>query len=120
MSGRTWWFTSVNILTAVGLVAALAQWGWPGPTAGVLAVAVLTVAVAAVVIPGERLDEVLRTVWVGLLLGAVLTAAIGLVGAFGTLGLLVVLLVAGTTPGPRGGRRPPLPRPRPDGGRGTG
>jgi len=100
-SRRGWWYASVNILTASGLVAALAQWGWPGPTAAVLSIAVLTVVVAAIVLPGDGLRVVLREVWMGLLLGAVVTAAVGLVSMFGVLGWLPIVVLAATTPGLR-------------------
>ena len=96
---RAWWYAAVNLLTAVGLVTALAQWGWPAPTATVLSVAVLTVSIAAVVLPGNGLRPLLRTAWMGLLLGAVLTAVTGLATMFGPLVLVLVVLLALTTPG---------------------
>jgi hypothetical protein len=104
-SYRAGWSVCTNTLIAVGLVCALATWGWPGPIATILTMAFFVVVIAAVVLPGNGLRVLPRLLWRGLCAGTVLTAATGLTVVFGTLGLLVVVVAAATTPGLRAGAR---------------
>jgi hypothetical protein len=104
-SYRVAWTVCANTLIAVGLVCALASWGWLGPASAILTVAFFVVVIAMVVLPGTGLGALPKMLWRGLYAGTVLTAATGLTVVFGALGFFLVLLLSAIAPGLGAGLR---------------
>jgi hypothetical protein len=100
-SYRAGWSVCANTVIAAGVVSALASWGWPVPTAAVASVTFIVVVIAAEMLPSGGHFPLRKVLCRGLYAGTVLTAAAGLTVVFGTLGLLLVLLLTGTAPGLR-------------------
>jgi hypothetical protein len=80
------------------MVCALLEWGWAIPASGILLLGMCGAATAASLSGDRGRPEVSRIAWIGFVGGVTPTAALGLVVALGATGLLVVLLVAGTSP----------------------
>jgi hypothetical protein len=94
---RGWSFIT-HAATTIGLLSAVTHWGWGGPIAGILTLALLAAAIGAAVSDAAVLHTLPRLAWIGLVTGAVLTAVAGLVAVFQAAGLLVVLLLVCTSP----------------------
>jgi len=93
------WSNCAQAITLIGLVCAVARWGWRGPITGVLGLGVFVAAIAAAVCCGEGgLRKLPRMVWLGFATGFVVTGVAGLVAVFQVAGLIVVLLLVGTAP----------------------
>ena len=92
------WLSGAVVICTVGILFAIGQWGWAGPLAGTLTIAVVVGALAACVWGDLGSSAVPRIIRVGLLSGLAATAATGLVGALGITGLVLVLLLTVTSP----------------------
>lgn len=93
------WTTCAQAVTLIGLVCAVARWGWAGPITGVLGLGVFVSAIAAAVCCGEgEIRKLPRMVWLGFATGCVVTGVAGFVATLQVTGLLVVLVLAGTSP----------------------
>ena len=93
------WSTCAQVATAIGLAAAVARWGWQGPLAGVLGLAFIVAAMTAAVAAGEGGFRALpRMAWTGLATALGVTAVAGMVAVFQSLGLLVVVMLFGSSP----------------------
>lgn len=98
--GRAWWWCA-SLATTFGLLCSLVEWGWQGSVTGIVSIGVFagTIATAAWVGDGLRaLRRILRLSVVAALTG---TAAAGLVAVFELTGLVVVLVLVGTSPAVR-------------------
>ncbi len=99
------WTWCACIATAVGLMCALFQWGWAAPAGGMLLLGMCGAATAAswFWVPGQ--PNASRIAWIAFVTAVAPTAAVGLVVALGSTGLLVVLLLVGTSPAARAATR---------------
>jgi hypothetical protein len=97
MSRRVW-SCCVYFTTAVGLLCVILEWGWRGAVTTAVCVAGLAAAFAVVGCAGDGLRAVPRIARLGLVTGLVVPAIAGLVAVCGMTGLLIVLVLAGTTP----------------------
>ncbi len=98
LRGHRRWLSLAIVTGTLGVLLAIGQWGWAGPLAGTITIAVVVGALAACVWGDLGVSAAPRIMQVGLLSGLAATAATGLVGALGATGLVVVLLLTLTSP----------------------
>ena len=91
------WSVCAHVTVAVGLVCAVARWGWVGPISAALLLAIMVASGAAAMLATDT-RELPRMMLTGLVAGVGLTAMGGLVAVFEVTGLCVVLLVVATSP----------------------
>ena len=91
------WSVCAHVTVAVGLVCAVARWGWVGPISAALLLAIMVASAAAAMLATDT-RELPRMMLIGLVAGVGLTAMGGLVAVFEVTGLCVVLLVVATCP----------------------
>ncbi|MFI7062535.1 hypothetical protein ACIBL3_16255 [Kribbella sp. NPDC050124] len=97
--GRLAWWCCLCLATATGLLCLVAKWGPAGAFICVLLGAMSAVVIASAIWSGDDGKRVGKGYGRALLAATVLApAAIGLIGAFGFSGVLIVLMIAGTTP----------------------
>ncbi|MFD3403981.1 hypothetical protein ACFWUU_25065 [Kribbella sp. NPDC058693] len=97
--GRLVWWWCACLVAGVGTVCVLAQWGVSATVVFVGLGALVAAVVASSIWSGDFVQGATRKITLTTVAGAVLGPAVaGLVGAFGALGLLIVLILIGTTP----------------------
>lgn len=92
---RSW---CVYLATTAGLVCAIASWGLVSVVIGVVVVALATAVVAASTWGGDGQGAVAKIVRVTVGAGLMTPAAVGLIAVFKFAGVLIVLILAATTP----------------------
>ncbi len=96
--GAIWWCAAC-LASTVGFVTAIAEWGWQGPVAGAIGIAL----VVAVVVAPFKVDDGLAAVpgiaRTAVAAGLIPMAVAGLIAAFELAGLLVVLVLVVSMPG---------------------
>lgn len=96
--GSAAWTYWAYVATTVGLACAVARWGWTGPVTGMVTLGVVAAAVGALLWCDQGIRAVPRSARAGLVTGSVVTAVVGLVAVLEVVGVLVVLLLVGTSP----------------------
>jgi hypothetical protein len=98
-TGRSLWSASLRWSNAAGLVCGVAVWGWAAPATVACSIAVVGGLCAWSVWASEEGGwPIRRSIDVGVSAGLVVTGLGGLVAALGALGLVVVLVLGGTSP----------------------
>jgi hypothetical protein len=93
-----WWLACVRLTTVIGLVCALANWGWQS-VAGLSLSLLVIASLAVVAVWGGEDDHDLREIATASgRLTVLLTAAAGLLAATQAWALLVILLLMATSP----------------------
>lgn len=97
---RTWW-RWMHWSTSIGLLLAVVQWGWVGPSAAVLAVVAVSVLLFVACVGKVDVPRVRLVVDLTALAALAAVGAAGLVAVSATVGLLVVLVLTLTSPAVR-------------------
>jgi hypothetical protein len=92
------WWCCASFTTAVGLLCALASWGWRLPAGFGASTACVVAACGAPFLIGQGIEAVARLTRIALEAGLVLPATVGLIAVVGVSGLVVALVVAATHP----------------------
>ena len=95
--GRAWWWCA-SLATTFGLLCSLAEWGWQGTVTGVVSIGVFAGTIATAAWVGDGLRALRRILRLSVVAAMVGTAAAGLVAVFELTGLVVVLVLAATSP----------------------
>lgn len=97
--GRLVWWGCACLAVGLGTLCLLAWWGWSAAVVFVALGALVAAVVASAVWSGDDVPgaarKIVKTTGAGALLGP---AIAGLIAAFGSSGLLIVLVLAATTP----------------------
>jgi hypothetical protein len=97
---RTWW-RWMHWCTSIGLLLAVVQWGWVGPSAVVLAGVAVSVLLFVACVGKVDVPQVRLVVDLTALAALAAVGAAGLVAVSATVGLLVVLVLTLTSPAVR-------------------
>lgn len=97
---RTWW-RWMHWCTSIGLLLAVVQWGWVGPSAVVLAGVAVSVLLFIACVGKVEVPQVRLVVDLTALAALAAVGAAGLIAASATVGLLVVLVLTLTSPAVR-------------------
>lgn len=97
---RTWW-RWMHWCTSIGLLLAVVQWGWVGPSAVVLAGVAVSVLLFIACVGKVEVPQVRLVVDLTALAALAAVGAAGLVAVSATVGLLVVLVLTLTSPAVR-------------------
>jgi hypothetical protein len=97
---RTWW-RWMHWCTSIGLLLAVVQWGWVGPSAVVLAGVAVSVLLFVACVGKVDVPQVRLVVDLTALAALAAVGAAGLIAVSATLGLLVVLVLTLTSPAVR-------------------
>lgn len=97
---RTWW-RWMHWCTSIGLLLAVVQWGWVGPSAVVLAGVAVSVLLFVACVGKVEVPQVRLVVDLTALAALAAVGAAGLIAVSATVGLLVVLVLALTSPAVR-------------------
>ena len=97
---RTWW-RWMHWCTSIGLLLAVVQWGWVGPSAVVLAGVAVSVLLFVACVGKVEVPQVRRVVDLTALAALAAVGAAGLIAVSPTVGLLVVLVLTLTSPAVR-------------------
>jgi hypothetical protein len=97
---RTWW-RWMHWCTSVGLLLAVVQWGWVGPSAVVLAGVAVSVLLFVACVGKVEVPQVRLVVDLTALAALAAVGAAGLVAVSATVGMLVVLVLTLTSPAVR-------------------
>lgn len=97
--GRLVWWCCACLAAGVGTLCVLAEWGVSATVVFVGLGALAAAVVASSIWSGDFVQGATRKISLTTVAGAVLGPAVaGLIGAFGSAGLLIVLILVGTTP----------------------
>jgi hypothetical protein len=97
---KTWW-RWMHWCTSVGLLLAVVQWGWVGPSAVVLAGVAVSVLLFVACLGKVEVPQVRLVVDLTALAALAAVGAAGLVAVSATVGMLVVLVLTLTSPAVR-------------------
>jgi hypothetical protein len=97
---RTWW-RWMHWCTSIGLLLAVVQWGWVGPSAVVLAGVAVSVLLFVACVGKVDVPQVRLVVDLTALAALAAVGAAGLIAVSATVGLLVVLVLTLTSPAVR-------------------
>jgi hypothetical protein len=97
---RTWW-RWMHWCTSIGLLLAVVQWGWVGPSAVVLAGVAVSVLLFVACVGKVDVPQVRLVVDLTALAALAAVGAAGLIAVSATVGLLVVLVLTITSPAVR-------------------
>jgi hypothetical protein len=97
---RAWW-RWMHWCTSVGLLLAVVQWGWVGPSAVVLAGVAVSVLLLVACVGKVEVPQVRLVVDLTALAALAAVGAAGLVAVSATVGMLVVLVLTLTSPAVR-------------------
>ncbi|NPC43670.1 hypothetical protein [Nocardioides sp. zg-1230] len=97
---RTWW-RWMHWCTSIGLLLAVVQWGWVGPSAVVLAGVAVSVLLFIACVGKVEVPQVRLVVDLTALAALAAVGAAGLVAVSATVGMLVVLVLTLTSPAVR-------------------
>jgi hypothetical protein len=97
---RTWW-RWMHWCTSIGLLLAVVQWGWVGPSAVVLAGVAVSVLLFVACVGKVDVPQVRLVVDLPALAALAAVGAAGLIAVSATVGLLVVLVLTITSPAVR-------------------
>jgi hypothetical protein len=97
---RTWW-RWMHWCTSIGLLLAVVQWGWVGPSAVVLAGVAVSVLLFVACVGKVDVRQVRLVVDLTALAALAAVGAAGLIAVSATAGLLVVLVLTLTSPAVR-------------------
>ena len=97
-TSRHVWSCCVYVATAAGLLGVIARWGLRGAVTSVVLVAVSVAVVATTAWAGDGRLAVRRIAHLTLATGLIAPAIVGLVAVLEFAGVLIVLILAGTTP----------------------
>lgn len=97
---RTWW-RWMHWCTSIGLLLAVVQWGWVGPSAVVLAGVAVSVLLFIACVGKVEVPQVRLVVDLTALAALAAVGAAGLIAVSATVGLLVVLVLTLTSPAVR-------------------
>lgn len=97
---RTWW-RWMHWCTSIGLLLAVVQWGWVGPSAVVLAGVAVSVLLFVACVGKVEVPQVRLVVDLTALAALAAVGAAGLIAVSPTVGLLVVLVLTLTSPAVR-------------------
>jgi hypothetical protein len=97
---RTWW-RWMHWCTSIGLLLAVVQWGWVGPSAVVLAGVAVSVLLFVACVGKVDVRQVRLVVDLTALAALAAVGAAGLIAVSATVGLLVVLVLTITSPAVR-------------------
>lgn len=97
---QTWW-RWMHWCTSIGLLLAVVQWGWVGPSAVVLAGVAVSVLLFIACVGKVEVPQVRLVVDLTALAALAAVGAAGLIAVSATVGLLVVLVLTLTSPAVR-------------------
>lgn len=97
---RTWW-RWMHWCTSIGLLLAVVQWGWVGPSAVVLAGVAVSVLLFVACVGKVDVPQVRLVVDLTALAALAAVGAAGLIAVTATVGLFVVLVLTLTSPAVR-------------------
>jgi hypothetical protein len=95
---RSVWLWCVYLVTTAGLLCAITSWGLGGVVISVVVVATATTVIATSAWGGNGRNALRRIVGVTLAAGLITPAVVGLIAVFKFAGVLVVLILAATSP----------------------